>query len=132
VFTAIYTDGGCVTEKRVGGWAAVISSGPSLQELSGSERDTTNQRMEIRGAIEGLKSIQKPSRVKLHSDSAYLINCMNQKRYENWMTNVWRNSKKKPVGNRDLWEELLEVSSVHDVQWIKVKGHSGIRGEREV
>lgn len=83
--------------------------------------------MEIRAAIEGLKCLQKPSGVKLHSDSAYPINCMNQKWYENWRTNGWRNSKKKPVENRDLWEELLEVSSIHDIRWIKVKGHSGIR-----
>ncbi len=88
--------------------------------------------MEIGAAIEGLKSLEEPSRVKLHSDSAYPINCMNQKWYENWRTNGWRNSKKKPVENRDLWEELLETSRPHEIRWINVKGHSGIRGEREV
>lgn len=83
--------------------------------------------MEIKAAIEALKSLTKPSKVKLHSDSAYLINCMNQKWYEKWRTNDWRNSKKKTVENKDLWEELLRVSSVHDIEWIKVKGHSGVR-----
>lgn len=124
----IFTDGGCITEERIGGWAAIISSGSSPLELSGGERDTTNQRMELKAAIEGLKSLEKPSKVKLHSDSAYLINCMNQRWYEKWRTNGWKNAKKKPVENRDLWEELLRISSVHDVEWIKVKGHSGVKG----
>jgi len=123
----IFTDGGCFTEKRIGGWVAVVSGGSSLTELSGSERDTTNQRMEIRATIEGLKSLQKSSKVKLHSDSAYLINCMNQKWCGKWKTNGWSNSKKKPVENQDLWEMLLEVSKPHEIRWIKVKGHSGVR-----
>lgn len=72
-----------------------------------------------------MKSLQEPSRVKLHSDSAYPINCMNQKWYGKWRTNGWRNSKKKPVENKGLWKELLEISKPHEIRWIKVRDIPG-------
>lgn len=90
---------------------------------------TTNQREEIRAVILGLKSINNPNiPIEVFSDSAYVINCMNQKWYVNWRTNGWENSKKQPVENQDLWEELLEVieDNFFKIKWNKVKGHSGI------
>jgi ribonuclease HI len=95
-------------------------------ERYGSERDTTNQRMELRAAIEGLKLLGEPSRVTLHSDSAYLINGMNQRWHERWQENGWKTAKRKPVKNADLWQELVRLDEFHAVEWIKVKGHSGV------
>ena len=98
----IYTDGGCRINPGPGGWAALIYEGPTPQEVYGAERDTTNQRMEIRAAIEGLKRLQEPRRVRLFSDSAYIINCMNDGWHLKWRRNGWKNSAKKPVKNADL------------------------------
>ena len=82
--------------------------------------------MEIRAAIEGLRALGSPSKVRLYSDSAYLINCMTQGWHLNWQQNGWRTSGKKPVKNVDLWTELLPVAEPHEVEWIKVEGHAGV------
>lgn len=94
------------------------------KELSGFAADTTNQRMEMLAAIKGLEGLKKPCRVKLHSDSAYLINAFTQGWIENWQKNGWLNAKKEPVRNGDLWRQLMDLARIHDVEWIKVKGHS--------
>lgn len=122
----VYTDGGCHTHSRIGGWAAIIYDGPRPTEISGHETNTTNQRMELRAAIEALRRLEQPSKVRLFSDSAYVINGMNQRWYLKWEQNGWRNAKKKPVENPDLWKELVRLSRYHTVEWIKVKGHAGI------
>ncbi len=122
----IYTDGGCHGISGRGGWAAIIYDGPKPVEISGHETSTTNQRMELRAAIEGLKYLEHPSKVRLYADSAYLINGMNQRWYLRWEQNGWKNAKKKPVENPDLWKELVELSRFHNVTWMKVKGHAGI------
>lgn len=122
----VYTDGGCHIHSGVGGWASIIYDNPRPAEISGYETDTTNQRMELRAAIQGLKYLDDPSQVRLYSDSAYLINGMNQRWYLKWEQNGWKNSKKKPVENPDLWKELVELSRYHDIHWTKVKGHAGI------
>jgi ribonuclease HI len=103
----VYTDGGCRGNPGVGAWAALIYEGPKPKEISGVERQTTNNKMELRAAIEALRAFEKPSKVRLFSDSAYLINCMNEGWYLNWERNGWKNSTKKPVENRELWRELL-------------------------
>ena len=103
----IYTDGGCVGNPGPGGWAAVVYDGPAPTEFSGFESDTTNQRMELKAAIEGLRSVERADKVKLYSDSAYLIKGMNQGWHLNWEKNGWKTSGKKPVKNQDLWRELL-------------------------
>src|SRR5215210_6227963 len=121
----IYTDGGCLGNPGPGGWAALIFEGPKPVEISGHEKDTTNQRMELKAAVEALKYLDHPSDVRLHADSAYLINGMEQKWYQNWEQNGWRTSAKKPVKNPDLWKGLVTLSDRHDIQWLKVKGHSG-------
>lgn len=122
----IYTDGGCTSGGGTGGWAAIVYEGSNSRKLPGAEMDTTNQRMEIRAAIEGLKSLKSPSNVRLYSDSAYLINCMNEGWYKKWRENGWKTSAKKPVQNADLWRKLLELLKTHNIEWCKVKGHSGV------
>lgn len=123
----IYTDGGCLGNPGPGGWAAVIYRGSKPTEISGFEDATTNQRMELKAAIEALRSLGKqPRKVRLFSDSAYLINGMNQQWHLKWEKNGWKNAKKKPVENPDLWKELVRLSGQHTVEWKKVKGHAGI------
>jgi ribonuclease HI len=122
----IYTDGACEGNPGPGGWAAIIIEGGHQRELSGAELDTTNQRMELTAAIRGLKALKGgPRQVALYSDSAYVVNCFRDKWYERWRQNGWRNAQKRPVENRDLWEELVALHEKHDVTWHKVAGHTG-------
>lgn len=102
----------------------VVDDGPTPIEFSGFESNTTNQRMELKAAIEGIRSAEHADKIKLYSDSAYLINGMNQQWYLNWEKNGWKTAKKKPVKNSDLWRELLDLTKHHDVEWNKVEGHS--------
>jgi ribonuclease HI len=104
----------------------MIYDGPRPVEISGCEADTTNQKMELRAAIEGLGYLEQLSQVRLYSDSAYLINGMKQRWYLKWEQNGWKTANKKPVKNADLWKELVEVSRFHTVTWMKVRGHAGI------
>ncbi|MBQ6808707.1 MAG: ribonuclease HI [Firmicutes bacterium] len=121
----IYTDGACSGNPGPGGWGCVLSSGERRKELNGGEKLTTNQRMELTAAVEALRALKQPCQVVLYSDSAYLINGFNQKWLVNWQKNGWLNAKKQPVENQDLWKELLRLSSIHQVEWRKVKGHAG-------
>lgn len=121
----VYTDGACLGNPGRGGWAAVLRHGDFEREISGGEPATTNQRMELRAALEALRALRKPCRVRLHSDSAYLVNAFRQRWLDNWQRNGWKTRAKTPVENRDLWEGLLEEASRHDVEWVKVRGHSG-------
>jgi ribonuclease HI len=93
--------------------------------VSGAEPHTTNQRMELLAAIEGLAAIAGRRHVELHTDSAYVMNCFRDRWWEKWERNGWLGAGKKPVTNRDLWERLLSETRRHDVLWHKVKGHSG-------
>jgi ribonuclease HI len=121
----IYTDGACSGNPGPGGWAAVLRYGDHEREISGREAHTTNQRMELRAALEALRALGRPCHVRLHSDSAYLVNGFRQRWYDKWVRNGWMTSAKTPVGNRDLWEELIRLNGVHDVEWVKVAGHAG-------
>ncbi|OYD08506.1 ribonuclease HI [Paludifilum halophilum] len=120
----IYTDGACSGNPGPGGWAAVLIYGEHHKEISGGARNTTNNRMELTAAIQSLSRLKTSCRVKLYTDSAYLVNCMKQGWYVKWEKNGWVNSKKDPVENRDLWQELLKEMRRHEVEFIKVKGHS--------
>lgn len=120
----IYTDGACSGNPGPGGWAAVLIYGEHMKELSGGHAHTTNQRMELTAAIEGLKALKEPCRVKLYSDSAYLVNAFQQGWLSNWKKNGWKNSSGKPVANQDLWQTLLQLTRHHEVRFIKVKGHA--------
>jgi 6-phosphofructokinase 1 len=119
----IYTDGACSGNPGPGGWAAVIKHGDVIKEISGSEQLTTNQRMELRAAVEALRTIPSGSRIRLHSDSAYLVNCFKQGWMDRWQKNGWVTSKGSPVENQDLWKQLLKLTDLNKVEWIKVKGH---------
>jgi len=121
----IYTDGACSGNPGPGGWGCVLIYGAYRKELSGAESLTTNQKMELRAACEGLKLLKEPCLVDLYSDSAYLVNAFHQNWLSKWEKNGWLNSKKQPVENQDLWRILLEMGQVHQITWHKVKGHAG-------
>lgn len=120
----IYTDGACSGNPGPGGWGAILLYGKHEKELSGGSKETTNNRMELTAAIEALKKLKEPCVVHLYSDSAYLVNGMNERWYLNWQRNGWLNGKKQPVENRDLWQDLLREVKRHNVSFYKVKGHS--------
>jgi len=121
----IFTDGACSGNPGPGGWGAVLLYGEHTREMNGYEDKTTNQRMELMAAIKSLQALKEPCAVELVSDSAYLINAFVQRWYERWQKNGWLNAQKKPVENRDLWVKLLELAHIHEIKWVKVKGHSG-------
>ena len=121
----LYTDGACSGNPGPGGWGALLIWNKKEKELSGSAADTTNNRMEMRAVIEGLRALTKPCHVKIHSDSALIVNAFNQNWIKNWKKRGWKKANKKPVENQDLWKEMLDAMEPHNVEWIKVKGHSG-------
>ena len=123
----IYTDGACSGNPGPGGWGALLQYGqpPVERELSGHETATTNNRMELAAAAEALEALNAPCRVRLHSDSAYLVNAFNDRWLDGWQRRGWKKADKKPVLNRDLWERLLAQNERHEITWVKVKGHSG-------
>lgn len=120
----IYTDGACSGNPGAGGWGAVLIYGENEKRLQGGEELTTNNRMELMAAIKGLEALKRPCKVNLYSDSAYLVNAFNQGWLKNWQRNGWKTAKKEPVENQDLWQRLLALAQIHDITWIKVKGHS--------
>jgi ribonuclease HI len=122
----IYTDGACSHNPGPGGWAAVLLYKEHRREISGGERETTNNRMELTAVIKALEALKEPCRVKLHSDSAYIVNCFQKKWHEKWEKNGWMTSGKKPVENKDLWQRLLQLTKKHQVEFVKVKGHSDV------
>lgn len=124
----IYTDGACRGNQysnAPGGYGVVLWDGQNKTELAQGYEDTTNNRMEIRAAIAGLKALPKKSIVRVVSDSKYVTDAFNAKWIDSWLAKGWKNSSKKPVANRDLWEELLPLARYHKVTWHWVKGHAG-------
>jgi ribonuclease HI len=120
----IFCDGACSGNPGPGGFGAILRSGQHEKEISGAERDTTNNRMEMTAAITALEALKRPSRAVLTTDSQYLVKGMNEW-LAGWIRRGWVNSKKEPVMNRDLWERLDSLSKVHSVEWRWIKGHSG-------
>ena len=120
----IFTDGACRGNPGPGGWGVILRSGSHEKELFGGEQSTTNNRMELRAAIEGLAALKRPSRVTVTTDSQYVRQGITQW-IEGWKRNQWRTSAKKTVKNQDLWQLLDELTSRHEVTWEWVKGHSG-------
>ena len=94
------------------------------KEISGGKENTTNNVMELTAVIEGIKLLKFPCKVKLYSDSAYVVNAFNQKWIYGWLKNGWKNASKEPVKNKELWQELYNLTKIHDVEFIKVKGHA--------
>lgn len=120
----IYTDGACSGNPGDGGWGAVLKHGDAIREISGYEKDTTNNRMELKAVVEALKCLKESCDIELFSDSAYVVNAFNNGWIENWQKNGWRNAGKKPVKNKDLWTELIELADKNKIKWLKVKGHA--------
>ncbi|AJY74418.1 ribonuclease HI [Paenibacillus beijingensis] len=120
----IYTDGACSGNPGPGGWGAVLFYGQHKKEISGGEKLTTNNRMEIQAVIEALSLLKEPCKAAVHSDSAYVVNCFQQNWIKGWLRNGWKNSKNQPVENKELWQKLLEQMERHEVRYVKVKGHS--------
>ncbi len=120
----IFTDGACRGNPGPGGWAALLRYGDTEKLVNGATAQTTNNRMELQAAIEGLKQLKRSSRVVLTTDSEYLRKGINTW-VAKWKRNRWRTAQKKPVKNRDLWEVLDELAVDHEIEWCWVKGHSG-------
>lgn len=123
----IYTDGGCSgnqNDKNIGGWGAILEFGAHQKELYGGEINTTNNRMEMTALLEAFKAIKKPNQIiEVYSDSGYLMDCFRDKWYLKWIKNGWQTTSKKPVENKDLWEQLLPYINEHKITFNRVKGH---------
>ncbi len=120
----IFSDGACSGNPGPGGWGTILRCDGQVKELSGYAPETTNNRMELTGAIAGLAALKRPCRVKLTTDSEYVKKGITEW-IDGWVRRGWKNSQKKDVANRDLWEELLEQSRRHQVEWHWVRGHAG-------
>jgi ribonuclease HI len=120
----IFTDGACKGNPGPGGWGAILRYGSREKELSGSDPATTNNRMELMAAIMSLESLTRPSVVRLHTDSVYVLRGITDW-LPGWKRNGWKTKDRKPVKNVDLWQRLDEANARHDVEWIWVKGHAG-------
>ena len=120
----IFCDGACSCNPGPGGYGAILRYSGHEKELSGGERETTNNRMELGGAIAALESLKRPCRVVLTTDSQYLVKGMTEW-LAGWVKKGWINSRKEPVLNRDLWERLLALANVHSIEWVWVRGHDG-------
>lgn len=129
----IYTDGGCAgnqNDENLGGWGAILEFGNAQKELYGSQRNTTNNRMEMTALLEAFKAIKKENQIiHVFSDSSYLMDCFRKKWYVNWQKNGWKNAQKKPVENQDLWKELLPFLDQHEIEFFRVKGHVNLNSE---
>ena len=120
----LYTDGACSGNPGVGGYGAILMYNGHEKRISGAEGQTTNNRMELTAVIEGLKCLNQPCEVEVFSDSAYTVNAFNSGWVYSWRSAGWVKPDKKPVLNADLWQELLALTEMHRVKFIKVKGHA--------
>lgn len=120
----IFSDGACSGNPGPGGWGTLMRCGDTEKELSGFEKETTNNRMELLAAIAGLEALKRPCRVRLTTDSQYLKKGITEW-IDGWVSRGWKNSQKKPVANRDLWERLLDLRGKHQIEWHWVRGHAG-------
>lgn len=140
----IYTDGACSKNPGIGGWGSIFVTGKKVLKISGGDKNTTNNKMELKAVVESLKMIRKIEEKRkhhysyvIHSDSAYVVNAKEKNWLLVWQMNGWKNSKGDDVKNRDLWEEFLDnftylIRHHIDVELHKVKGHSGIKFNEEV
>ena len=121
----LYTDGACSGNPGPGGWGAILIYKDIRKEMSGGDKETTNNKMELTAAIEGLSALKEPCRVKLYSDSKYLIDGITKDWARGWRAKGWKKSDGKPALNVDLWEKILELDEYHEIEYIWVKGHAG-------
>ena len=127
----IYTDGACRGNPGPGGWAATLQSGEHLRELSGAEAGTTNNRMELTAVIRALEALKRPVEVRIHTDSEYVRKGITEW-LPAWKRRDWRTADRKPVKNRDLWEQLDTLAARHQIEWRWVPGHAGVPGNERV
>ena len=120
----IYTDGACSGNPGPGGWGSILMMGENRKEISGGSANTTNNIMELTAVIEALKMLKRPCKVNIYSDSAYVVNAFVQKWIYGWMKKGWKTAGNEPVKNKELWQELYELTKIHDVTFNKVKGHA--------
>lgn len=121
----IFTDGACKGNPGKGGWGVLLRYGKAVKELSGYEEMTTNNRMELTAVIQALLALKEPCNVTLTTDSQYVVNGIVKGWAKSWRENGWRNAKRQAVANPDLWEELLPILDIHEVEFVWVKGHAG-------
>ena len=126
----IYTDGACRGNPGIGGWGVLMSYQEEVKELYGGEVDTTNNKMELRAVIEGLNTLKEPCSVKVFTDSKYVMDGINSW-IHNWKKNNWKTANKRDVKNKDLWIQLDNLVSKHNIAWEWVKGHSGNPGNEK-
>jgi len=120
----IYTDGACSGNPGPGGWGSILMYKENKKEISGGEKNTTNNIMELTAVIEALKLVKFPCKISIYSDSAYVVNAFLQGWIYNWIKKGWKTADGSPVKNKELWEELYNFTKIHDIKFIKVKGHS--------
>ena len=120
----IFTDGACSGNPGPGGYGAILKYRGQVKEVSGCELETTNNRMEMTAIIEALRQLKRPCKIKVITDSNYVVKGMTEW-LPGWVRRKWMNSQKKPVLNRDLWEELMKLNQAHQIRWIWIKGHNG-------
>ncbi|MBR5501910.1 MAG: ribonuclease HI [Oscillospiraceae bacterium] len=120
----IYTDGACSGNPGPGGWGAVLRYGSAEKEMSGGKALSTNNEMELTAVVEALSALRERCKVKLYSDSSYVVNAINQRWIYNWSRNGWKNSKKETLPNLELWKKLYALLSQQDVEFIWVRGHA--------
>ena len=121
----LYTDGACSGNPGPGGWGAILIYKDIRKEMSGGDKETTNNKMELTAAIEGLSALKEPCKVQLYSDSKYLIDGITKGWARGWRAKGWKKSDGKPALNIDLWEKILELDDYHEIEYIWVKGHAG-------
>lgn len=120
----IFTDGACKGNPGKGGWGTLLRMGEVEKELSGSERETTNNRMELMAAIKGLEALKQPCQITLHTDSRYVLDGITKWVF-GWQKKGWKTADNKPVKNEDLWRALIAAARPHKIEWVWVKGHGG-------
>jgi ribonuclease HI len=123
----IYTDGACRGNPGPGGWGVILRFQDQHKTLNGYDSETTNNRMELTAVIEGLRALKRSCEIELHTDSKYVLQGINEW-IANWKANGWKTAAKKPVKNIDLWQQLEEEVTRHEIDWNWVKGHSGVEG----
>lgn len=121
----LFSDGACSGNPGPGGWGAILRYKNSEKELSGGEKETTNNRMELLGVISALETLKEPCDVEVCTDSKYVVDAFEKKWLESWQVNGWKTAGKKPVKNRELWERLLKQASIHNLTWKWIRGHAG-------
>lgn len=120
----IYTDGACSGNPGPGGWGVILKYKDIIKELSGGCKNTTNNRMEMLAVIKGLEALKRPCQVTLYSDSKYIVDAMNKGWVGGWLQRGWMRSNGQPAKNIDLWERILQLSNIHKIKWVWVKGHA--------